>query len=94
MVAKKGGAWLGFTLIGILVGLFVISIFVDLGLEGTDDRASSTIGVLNPEYRPWFHNFFEPSEREEKALFAFQILLGAGIGGYCLWWFRNKSNAR
>lgn len=94
MFAKRKEMVLGFTLFGILVVFFMVSIVADFGLEGTDDRASSTIGELHPEYHPWVQNFFEPNERGEKALFALQILLGVGIGGYCLWRLKRMSNAR
>ncbi|MEN3203268.1 MAG: energy-coupling factor ABC transporter substrate-binding protein [Atribacterota bacterium] len=94
MSAKGSGMVLGVALLGVLVALFVVSIVADFGLEGTDDRASLAIGELHPEYRPWVQNFFEPNERGEKALFALQILLGVGIGGYCLWRIKRMSNAR
>ncbi|MCX7667896.1 MAG: energy-coupling factor ABC transporter substrate-binding protein [Atribacterota bacterium] len=93
-MATKGRVWLGFILILILAGLFVLSVLIDLGLEGTDDQASLAIGALCPEYQPWFHNFFEPGERGEKTLFALQILLGVGLGGYSLWRLRRGTSVR
>ena len=94
MSAKKKSTLLGVVLIGVLAGLFVVSILLDLGLEGADDRASGAIGELRPDYQPWFQNFFEPGEQAEKALFAFQILLGVGIGWYSLWVLRRRNRAR
>ncbi|MEN3186059.1 MAG: energy-coupling factor ABC transporter substrate-binding protein [Atribacterota bacterium] len=93
MFAKRNGMVLGLTLFVVLVMLFVISIVVDFGLEGADDRASSAVGELNPEYRPWVQNFFEPSERGEKALFVLQILIGIGLGGYSLWRLKRGKSA-
>ena len=94
MSVKEKSTVLGLTLIGVLAGLFVVSILLDFGLEGTDDRASGAIGELRPDYQPWFQNVFEPGEQAEKVLFAFQILLGVGIGWYSLWALRRKNRAR
>lgn len=94
MVAKKSAAAMGVALILVLVGLFAVSVLFDLGLEGTDDQASEVIGTLRPDYEPWMQNLFEPGEQAEKALFALQILLGVGIGWYCIVRLRKNRHAR
>lgn len=94
MVVKNTTASVGVVLVMTLLGLFAVSIFFDLGLEGTDDRALKAIEMLRPEYEPWVRNLFEPGGRAEKALFVFQILLGMVIGWYCLARLRKDRNDR
>lgn len=48
--------------------------------EGTDDQAVNLISEIAPNYTPWFHHIWEPSnERSETLLFAFQTTLGLAV---------------
>lgn len=64
---------------------------------GTDDKATSAIQEIDPNYKPWFEHFFEPASGEvESGLFAMQaaiggVILGFAIGGY--WGRRKAENA-
>ena len=94
MVANRKAQMLGGIIVVALLGLFVVSVVLDFGFEGTDDRASGAIQELHPGYQPWFGNLFEPGERAEKFLFAFQIVLGVALGFFCLKLLQKRNNAR
>lgn len=52
---------------------------------GADTKARELIGVIAPEYRPWFEPILEPASGEiSSLLFALQAALGAGFIGYYL----------
>lgn len=52
---------------------------------GADNKARDLIGVIAPDYRPWFEPILEPASGEiASLLFALQAALGAGFIGYYL----------
>jgi len=52
---------------------------------GADERAQQAIGVVAPEYTPWFAPVFEPASGEiASLLFALQAAIGAGVIGFWL----------
>jgi len=52
---------------------------------GADNKAKDLIGVIAPDYRPWFEPLLEPASGEiSSLLFALQAALGAGFIGYYL----------
>ena len=52
---------------------------------GADNKAKDLIGVIAPDYRPWFEPILEPASSEiSSLLFALQAALGAGFIGYYL----------
>lgn len=52
---------------------------------GADNKAKDLIGVIAPDYRPWFEPILEPASGEiASLLFALQAALGAGFIGYYL----------
>lgn len=52
---------------------------------GADDKARDLIGVIAPDYQPWFKPLLEPASGEiASLLFALQAALGAGFIGYYL----------
>ncbi|MDD2741209.1 MAG: energy-coupling factor ABC transporter substrate-binding protein [Rhodocyclaceae bacterium] len=52
---------------------------------GADNKARDLIGVIAPDYRPWFEPLLEPASGEiSSLLFALQAALGAGFIGYYL----------
>jgi cobalt/nickel transport protein len=52
---------------------------------GADNKAKDLIGVIAPDYRPWFEPILEPASGEiSSLLFALQAALGAGFIGYYL----------
>jgi cobalt/nickel transport protein len=59
--------------------------------NGTDDQAQALITRIQPAYQPWRTAIFEPDERSERFLFAFQALAGASGLAYCLWRLRVRS---
>ncbi|SHM45267.1 cobalt/nickel transport protein [Caldanaerovirga acetigignens] len=67
----------------ILLTLLFLSFKLDLGFEGSDDRAMELILNINPDYTPWLSNLWEPeSDLMEKLLFGFQVTLGLVLGIY------------
>jgi cobalt/nickel transport protein len=67
----------------ILLTLLFLSFKLDLGFEGSDDRAMELILNINPDYTPWLSNLWEPgSDLMEKLLFGFQVTLGLALGIY------------
>jgi cobalt/nickel transport protein len=53
--------------------------------SGSDDQAKNMIGVIAPEYKPWFKPLMEPPSGEVASmLFSLQAALGAGFIGYYL----------
>jgi cobalt/nickel transport protein len=52
---------------------------------GADNKARDLIGIIAPDYRPWFEPILEPASGEiSSLLFALQAALGAGFIGYYL----------
>ena len=52
---------------------------------GADNKARDLIGVIAPQYKPWFAPVLEPASGEiASLLFALQAALGAGFIGYFL----------
>lgn len=52
---------------------------------GADNKARDLIGVIAPDYQPWFEPLLEPASGEiSSLLFALQAALGAGFIGYYL----------
>ncbi len=54
MASKKSLQRMLIALFSLLAFLIVLSLGVDLGLEGTDDRALEVVTELHPDYNPWF----------------------------------------
>ncbi len=53
--------------------------------SGADSRAQQAIGIIAPNYKPWFAPLFEPSSGEiASLLFALQAAIGAGVIGFWL----------
>ena len=60
---------------------------------GTDDKAKNLVGVLSPDYKPWFKPLTEPPNGEiSSLLFALQAALGAGFIGY--WYGCSSTRAK
>ncbi len=58
---------------------------------GADDRGSSAVRALAPEYHPWFRPFWTPPGDEvESLLFSLQAAAGAGLVGYYLGFRRGR----
>lgn len=50
---------------------------------GADDKAKELVGVISPDYKPWFKPLMEPPSGEiGSLLFALQAAAGAGFIGY------------
>lgn len=53
--------------------------------SGADSRAQQAIGIIAPNYKPWFAPLFEPPRGEiASLLFALQAAIGAGVIGFWL----------
>ncbi|OAM88905.1 energy-coupling factor ABC transporter substrate-binding protein [Termitidicoccus mucosus] len=60
---------------------------------GADGQAETVITGLRPDYKPWFAPLWEPPSGEiESLLFGLQAAIGAGLIGYCLGFYRGRSN--
>ncbi len=75
-----------------IVIIIVPLIFMkDSEFEGSDDQAEDVIGQIDPDYKPWFENLWEPPSGEiESLLFSVQVAIGAGIIGYILGLMKGK----
>ncbi len=82
MADKRSFRGLLIAFVVILAVLVVLSIGIDFGLSGTDDRASELVLELRPDHTPWFASLFELGDVTERLLFALQIALGVGLGVY------------
>ncbi|MDD1744010.1 MAG: energy-coupling factor ABC transporter permease [Methanomassiliicoccales archaeon] len=61
-----------------------------IGLLGTDNQGAELVQQIDPNYQPWFSNFFVPSEGMELLLFAVQALIGLTILVYFILYLRRK----
>lgn len=53
--------------------------------SGADSHAQQAIGVIAPNYKPWFTPLLEPASGEiASLLFALQAAIGAGVIGFWL----------
>jgi len=72
----------------LLIMVAILAIFPLLTIQnsefgGADGAAEEAIYEIDPQYQPWFSNFWEPPGGEvESLLFALQAALGAGFLGY------------
>ena len=65
------------------------------GFVGTDDQAKQLIERIDPEYKPWYSNFWEPPNSEVASmLFALQAAIGAGLVFYCIGYYRGRHMER
>lgn len=81
----------------IVILLAVIPLFIQKEAEfgGADGEAEEAIGEINPSYKPWFTNLWEPPSGEiESLLFALQAALGAGFIGYFIGWTRGRHSMK
>jgi len=83
----------------ILLILVVFLAFFPLYLQkeaefaGADDKASEMISEINPNYKPWFKNVWQPPSSEvESFLFALQAGIGAGFVGYFFGYLKGRSS--
>lgn len=80
-------------LLVVAVLIIIAPLILNSGAEyaGADGEAESLINEINPDYKPWFSNIYEPPSGEiESLLFSVQAALGAGIIGYYLGSKRRK----
>ncbi|WP_414564173.1 MULTISPECIES: energy-coupling factor ABC transporter substrate-binding protein [unclassified Anabaena] len=60
--------------------------------NGADGQAEAAIGEVQPEYEPWFQPVFEPPSGEvESLLFTTQAAVGAGVIGYVIGLYKERS---
>ena len=76
-----------------VVFLMVFPLVIKKGAEfgGSDDQAGAVIEKIDPSYKPWFSNIWEPPSGEiESLLFALQAAFGAGVVGYGVGYVMGK----
>ena len=62
---------------------------------GADGEAEDLIGEIDPDYEPWFDNFWSPPGAEtESLLFALQAALGSGVFFYFIGYFAAQNKAK
>ena len=61
---------------------------------GSDTKAREMVGTLDPAYRPWFKNIWEPPQEVATLIFSLQAALGAGILCYVLGYYRGRRKGR
>jgi cobalamin biosynthesis protein CbiM len=74
----------------IMVIAIAIVVNAAIGLLGTDNQGVELIQKIDPNYRPWFSSFFEPSGSLELMLFTLQALIGLIIMVYFVLYLRRK----
>lgn len=90
MKARTGLIWTAIILLTVLPLWFAAAPPAEPGgaaaaFSGADARAQQAIGVIAPDYKPWFAPPFEPPSGEiASLLFALQAALGAGVIGFWL----------
>lgn len=79
-----------------LMGLTVLPLVAVRGeYSGTDGQAKAAIETSHPAYRPWARPLFQPASGEiEGLLFALQAALGAGVIGYVIGRYQERSLRR
>ena len=85
------GNWL--LILGVITLAFApVVVLRDAEFTGADSQAESVIMETQPEYQPWFNPIFDPPSGEvESLLFTSQAALGAGVMGYVLGLYRERS---
>lgn len=91
MKTRTALTWLAIVLLTVLPLWFAVAPTAEPGgtapeaFSGADARAQQAIGVIAPQYKPWFAPLFEPPSGEiASLLFALQAALGAGVIGFWL----------
>lgn len=77
----------------LVVAIVILPLIVNpnAAYEGADGEGEELIGVINPDYEPWFEPLWEPPSGEvESLLFSLQVAIGAGTIGYILGIFKEK----
>ena len=70
---------------------FVIPSNKEAEFSGADGMAEEAITEIQPDYKPWFHSFYEPASGEiESLLFTLQGSLGAGVICYILGFYHGR----
>lgn len=91
MKARTGLIWAAIILLTVLPLWFAAVPPAEPGSEapaafsGADSHAQQAIGVIAPNYKPWFTPLLEPASGEiASLLFALQAAIGAGVIGFWL----------
>lgn len=91
MKARTGLLWAAVILLTVLPLWFAAAPPAEPGGEsppafsGADSHAQQAIGVIAPNYKPWFTPLLEPASGEiASLLFALQAAIGAGVIGFWL----------
>ncbi|MFM7425308.1 MAG: energy-coupling factor ABC transporter substrate-binding protein [Elainella sp.] len=79
-----------------VIGLTLLPLVAVRGdYSGTDGQAQAEIQSSHPAYRPWAQPLFQPASREiEGLLFAVQAAVGAGVIGYVIGRYQERSSKR
>ncbi|WP_413738879.1 energy-coupling factor ABC transporter substrate-binding protein [Sodalis sp. RH21] len=80
-------------LLSLVVALMVMPFFINHGgsYGGSDNEAEGLIGLIAPDYKPWFAPFYEPASSEiESLLFTLQGSLGTAVIFYILGYYRGR----
>lgn len=70
-------------------------VFVQGEYSGADAEAEAAITEIQPDYEPWFGGIYNPPSGEiESLLFAAQAAIGAGIIGYVMGLYRERTSVK
>jgi len=79
----------------IIIALIPLIFVKNAEFGGADDKAKDVISEVNPGYKPWFKNIWEPPSGEIASLFfALQAALGAGVIGYGIGYMKGKASVK
>lgn len=92
-------AWVLVGLLAVAVAIAVFSLVYGARaggeFEGADGQAEGTIGMVSPDYEPWFEPLLPELPGEvESGVFALQAGIGGGIAGYGLGVLRTRTRQR
>lgn len=79
----------------VIIALIPLIFVKNAEFGGADGKAEEAIVEVNPEYKPWFKNIWEPPSGEiESLLFSLQAALGAGVIGYGIGYMKGKASVK
>lgn len=87
---NKGNWWL---ILGVIILTIAPLLFIKDEYTGTDGEAQKIIQEIQPHYQPWIKAILIPPSPEiENLLFVTQGVIGAGIIGYAIGFYKGRNN--
>lgn len=84
-------------LICIVIALVIVPFYIagKSDFNGADAKSAELINSINPEYKPWFKNIWEPPGKEiETLMFCLQAAIGSGVVFFIIGYYKGKRNRK